>query len=606
MINKTLLPLALTYLNRGWSVVPVGPSKIPLIPWKEYQKKRPTPQELVEWFTKYPDAQVGIVTGAISDLTVIDIEVEGDPNLIKDQTYSVKTGGGGIHRYLKFEPDFKNAVRVFPNCDVRSEGGYVVAAGSTTSKGHYEVLNDIDVAVMSPETKKMFQDASKKHLAPSVTSISAFPSTQIHEPLEYAGYGMGNRNDMMTKFAGAIMAKLHPSLWASVGWQMFEEGNRKNSPPLGLHELKATWESIGSREMKQNPGGRTYTPRREKTWGPADETTESSGESRLQDMQQAEVAEVAEDVTRDSTETLHVAEVAELQTIDTDHTYPLDMPPIDGALLGGFSAGEVIVVAGQSGSGKTTIIQDWTVTLAGGGVGAAREKLPTLWFSYEVLAKPLWEKFQNMGASVDTPIYMPKYNDTGETKWVVDVIEKAIVKWKIRVVAIDHLGFLRPPKGNYANAADAVTHTVRALKKLAVKHGLIILMPVHVRKTISKVPDLNDIRDSLGIAQEADTVFFIGREKDDNGLPTKQAKLWLVKNRKSGISVNATFDFSFGRYYYNANASEGHAKYDGDDMEDDTATARVVAAAAKSSSMSLKDQVDADLKLFGWGDKEEN
>jgi hypothetical protein len=26
----------------------------------------------------------------------------------------------------------------------------------------------------------------------------------------------------------------------------------------------------------------------------------------------------------------------------------------------------------------------------------------------------------------------------------------------------------------------------------------------------------------------------------------------LVKNRKTGISVNATFDFQFGRYFYNA------------------------------------------------------
>ena len=36
--KKTLLPLALTYLNRGWSVIPVGLDKIPVISWKEFQK----------------------------------------------------------------------------------------------------------------------------------------------------------------------------------------------------------------------------------------------------------------------------------------------------------------------------------------------------------------------------------------------------------------------------------------------------------------------------------------------------------------------------------------------------------------------------------------
>jgi archaellum biogenesis ATPase FlaH len=299
--------------------------------------------------------------------------------------------------------------------------------------------------------------------------------------------------------------------------------------------------------VQQNPNGRDYSSgvSRETTWGPSPEKRSSS---RQYDDS---LSDPDSEGDSDLQETLHASEVAALQVIDSDHTYPIDMPPIDDALLGGFSAGEVIVVAGESGHGKTTIIQDWSVTLSSGGSGK-RDKLPSLWFSYEVLAKPLWQKFQTMGADLDTPVYMPRFTETGDVTWVLEVIEKAIEKWGIKVVCIDHLGFLRAPKGNYANAADAITHTVRILKRFAVKHGLIILMPVHVRKTNSKVPALNDIRDSLGIAQEADTVFFIGREKDSSGLPTAQAKLWLIKNRKSGISVSAMFDFVFGRYYFNA------------------------------------------------------
>ncbi|MFA5696721.1 MAG: DnaB-like helicase C-terminal domain-containing protein, partial [Bacilli bacterium] len=265
--------------------------------------------------------------------------------------------------------------------------------------------------------------------------------------------------------------------------------------------------------------------------------------------------EITEVVETDPKETLHVSKVADLQKIDSEHTYPIDMLPFDEALLGGFSAGELIVVAGQSGHGKTTLIQDWSVTLATGGKSKT-EKLPSLWFSYEVLARPLWDKFKLMGADSDTPIFMPRFNESGDTEWISDVIEKAIKKWGIKVVCIDHLGFLRAPKGNYSNAADAITHTVRSLKKLAIKHGLIILLPVHVKKTNSKIPDLNDIRDSLGIAQEADTVFFIGREKDDFGISNNQAKIWLVKNRKSGIAVNATLDFQFGRYFYDEKTSK--------------------------------------------------
>ena len=544
MGKKTLLPLALTYLTRGWSVIPVGKNKIPLISWKEYQKRLPAVEELVEWFNSFPDAQIGIVTGEISNLTVIDIESDGDFTLFPEDTYRVKTGGNGVHVYFKYEQGFKNSVRVFPSTDVRSEGGYVIASGSESLKGAYTDINDLEPTCMSESTKKavaVARIASQRVLPWSVSSGKSVFPVNSSEGVFYEGSGEGSRNDAMTKFAGALHAKLHPSLWSSVGWNLFTESNFKNSPPLSEHELGNIWKSIDSRENSQNPMGRNYAvSEKTQTWGP-DPKSESEVGVKIQNEVTAENSN--EESSEDLTDTLHVSEIASLQKIDTDHTYSTGMEDFDEALLGGFSASEIIIVAGQSGHGKTSIIQDWSVKLAN------LSNLPTLWFSYEVLAKPLWEKFKKMGADEKTPIYMPRGNDSYDTESVISVIEKSIIKWKIKVVCIDHLGFLRAPKGRYSNASDAVTHTVRALKMLAVKHGLIILLPVHVRKTLSKVPDLNDIRDSLGIAQEADSVFFIGREKDKFGQSTTDARLWLVKNRKTGISVNSLFKFEFGRYF---------------------------------------------------------
>lgn len=555
---KELLPKALAYLGKGYSVIPVGADKRPLISWKEFQTRHATPDELVAWWTQSPDAQIGIVTGKISNLTVIDVEAEGDFNLIKDATYEVKTGGGGRHYYFQYEADFKNAVRVFPFVDVRSEGGYVVAAGSQTQKGAYVAIKDVSVAQMSESTKQLFktQKDTQNQLSSSTPAmVSTIPPKINTEALEYSGAGVGGRNDSMAKFAGTIHAKLHPSLWSTVGWQIFETANYKNNPPLGKSELRATWESIGNIESRAHPGGRTFTPRerQNKTWGPAEPeikkvVTDPAHVENFGDNSEEKPA-------LDPQEAMHVSDVAAAQLIDSENTYPMDMPPFDEALLGGFSLGELVVVAGQSGHGKTTLIQDWTVTLASGGQ-TKKAQLPCLWFSYEVLAKPMWEKFQKMGASAETPIYMPRVTETGDLDWVTETIEKAIAGKGIKIIAIDHLGFLRSPKGNYANAADAVTQTVRALKRLAVKHGLIIMLPVHIRKTMSRVPDLNDIRDSLGIAQEADSVFFIAREKDSDGMPSTQSKVWLIKNRKSGASTSATFDFQFGRYYYNPNSQK--------------------------------------------------
>jgi len=72
------------------------------------------------------------------------------------------------------------------------------------------------------------------------------------------------------------MQKLHPSLWDSIGWNMFEEANRKNTPVLPEYEIRNIWKSIGSKELLANPGGRDYSQGNSsnKTWGPEPEKTD--------------------------------------------------------------------------------------------------------------------------------------------------------------------------------------------------------------------------------------------------------------------------------------------------------------------------------------------
>ena len=71
----TAVEAALDYLERGWSVVPVVPNgKHPLVAWRDYQRKRATPDLVRDWYAQWPNANVGIITGQISNLVVIDID----------------------------------------------------------------------------------------------------------------------------------------------------------------------------------------------------------------------------------------------------------------------------------------------------------------------------------------------------------------------------------------------------------------------------------------------------------------------------------------------------------------------------------------------------
>src|SRR5262249_27131057 len=74
-MRNGLLAAALDYAERGFSVIPIKPKdKKPLIAWETYQTE-PAPEPTIDrWFESWPTANIGLVTGAISDCIVIDLD----------------------------------------------------------------------------------------------------------------------------------------------------------------------------------------------------------------------------------------------------------------------------------------------------------------------------------------------------------------------------------------------------------------------------------------------------------------------------------------------------------------------------------------------------
>lgn len=149
---------ALEYLRKyNFSVIPVGQDKKPFFTWKAFQERRPEEKEIKGFWTMYPQAQVGIVTGAISNLSVIDVDSEeGMENLIPFlpspfEPPMVWTPRGGNHLYCRHDPRVSNKVGVISGTDLRAEGGYVVAPPSLGVNGS-KYLWDQDLNL---ETKKI-------------------------------------------------------------------------------------------------------------------------------------------------------------------------------------------------------------------------------------------------------------------------------------------------------------------------------------------------------------------------------------------------------------------------------------------------------------------
>lgn len=156
---------ALGYLKRGWSVIPVEPrGKRPLVKWEAFQNRLPTKDEILAWVRRWPLANVGIVTGTVSGLVVLDIDPGhgGDDSLIilerehgaLPSTIEALTGGGGRHVYFQHPGEVtRNKVGLAPGIDLRGDGGLVVAPPSIHPTGRpyaWEVSHHPDETPLAP------------------------------------------------------------------------------------------------------------------------------------------------------------------------------------------------------------------------------------------------------------------------------------------------------------------------------------------------------------------------------------------------------------------------------------------------------------------------
>ena len=165
------MQFALSYLKQGLSIIPLKHGeKIPLLQsWKEYQTRKPTEAEVREWWTKHPTANIGIVTGPISGVAVVDLDGPDGLNAAKSISISSSVRsltGNGEHLWFKYPTaGVSNAARLYPGLDIRGAGGYVLGAPSIHSNGkRYRWISRFVNHASLPEFPKVLLTA------PSVSS----------------------------------------------------------------------------------------------------------------------------------------------------------------------------------------------------------------------------------------------------------------------------------------------------------------------------------------------------------------------------------------------------------------------------------------------------
>jgi len=242
-----------------------------------------------------------------------------------------------------------------------------------------------------------------------------------------------------------------------------------------------------------------------------------------------------------------VVHISEATKRDGEYTtpYPIGYRVFDGAIKGGVRAGDLIVVTGLSGDGKTTLCQNISVNLSKAGNSC-------LWFSYEVLIDNVYAKFKEMGCDTKAlKIFTPKQMTSGNLEWVEQKIKEGVDKYNSKFIFIDHLDFLAPKKKIKSEEQYRIVmgEIIKELKDIAINLEITIFLVAHVNKVYGRAVEMQDMAECSKIYKLADIVMSASRnsfyKKDISGQKIlvygNNSTARFLKNRPTGQCVSMDY-----------------------------------------------------------------
>ena len=262
------LDYALRYAAIGWPVLPLhtvsdgrcscgqpgcsSPGKHPRTQHglKDASTDRDT---ITAWFERWPDSNIGIVTGKASGVWALDVDVKGngietleeliDRHGALPDTPMAVTGSGGQHWLFRYQPGVRNRGKFKSGLDVRGEGGYIAVEPSIHLSGNayaWEASSDPLDGVAVLDAPQWLLDLV---LAETPKPAQAQASGLI---------GEGGRNNALTSLAGTL--RRSGVSQAAIEAALQEENAKRCSPPLPTAEVSRIAWSIARHEPAEDYG----------------------------------------------------------------------------------------------------------------------------------------------------------------------------------------------------------------------------------------------------------------------------------------------------------------------------------------------------------------
>lgn len=414
------------------------------------------------WWEKWPDANLGLATGKISGIVVLDVDrrhggidslrkIENKYGSVPDGP-RVLTGGGGTHLYFRYPGrDIRNRIGIFPGIDVRGDGAFVVAPASVHASGEQYLWEH-------GKSPKLPLPEMPDWLLDMITGGQQQPSSADGEAIPE-----GRRNAKLASLAGAM--RFRGMSIEAIEAGLLVENEARCRPPLPDDEVERIAASIGN-----------YAP----------------GTSYTEDGS-----------TAPAEGTLNFQTPAEIKVASREQVPWIAKPWL--------AAGSITELDGKVKHGKTT----WILDMGRSAIdGVEFMGQPTTQTSVVYLTEQPRASFREALARADLldsqDMRVLFWSDTLGFSWPV-VVEAAVQECKkqgAKILIIDTVAqFARLTGENENSSGDALA--VMQPLQMAAAEGLGVLMARHERKAGGDVGDSG--RGSSAFAGAVDIVLSLRR-----------------------------------------------------------------------------------------------